>query len=54
MCAEAAYFQVHLFANALARTNSMDTDLIKKNGLDSDFDAPQSCISISAATNHTN
>ena len=54
MCAEAAYFQVHLFANALGQTNSMDTDLIKQNVLGSDFDAPQGCISISAATNHTN
>jgi branched-chain amino acid transport system substrate-binding protein len=54
MCAEAAYFQIHLFANALARANSMDTDLIKQNVLGSDFDAPQGCISISAATNHTN
>jgi ABC-type branched-subunit amino acid transport system substrate-binding protein len=54
MCAEAAYFQIHLFANALARANSMDADLIKQNVLGSDFDAPQGCISISAATNHTN
>jgi hypothetical protein len=31
----------------------MDTDLFKQNVLGSDFDAPQDCISISAATNHT-
>jgi ABC-type branched-subunit amino acid transport system substrate-binding protein len=52
MCAEAAYFQVHLFANALARTNSMNTDLIKQSVLGSDFDAPQGRVSINAATSH--
>jgi branched-chain amino acid transport system substrate-binding protein len=54
MCAEAAYFQVHLLANALALTNSMETDLIKGTVLGSDFDAPQGRISVSAATSHTN
>lgn len=54
MCAEAAYFQVHLFANALAQTNSIDTDIIKQSTLGSDFDAPQGRISVSAATSHTN
>ena len=54
MCAEAAYFQVHLFANALAQTGSMETDAIKPAVLGSDFDAPQGRISISAATSHTN
>lgn len=54
MCAEAAYFQVHLFANTLARTNSMETDLIKQGVLGTDFDAPQGRISISTATSHTN
>jgi ABC-type branched-subunit amino acid transport system substrate-binding protein len=53
MCAEAAYFQVHLFANALAQTNSLDTDLIKQCVLGSDFDAPQGRVSVSAATSHT-
>ncbi len=54
MCAEAAYFQIHLFANALAQTDSIDTDLIKQTVLGSDFDAPQGRISVSAATSHTN
>jgi ABC-type branched-subunit amino acid transport system substrate-binding protein len=53
MCAEAAYFQVHLFANALAQTNSVDTDLIKQCVLGSDFDAPQGRVSVNAATSHT-
>lgn len=54
MCAEAAYFQVHLFANALAQANSIETDHIKKNVFGADFDAPQGRVSVSAATSHTN
>jgi Periplasmic binding protein domain len=54
MCAEAAYFQVHLFANALAQTNSMETDIIKPTVLGAAFDAPQGRISVNAATSHTN
>lgn len=54
MCAEAAYFQVHLFANALTQTNSMEADVIKQTVLGADFDAPQGRISVSAATSHTN
>jgi branched-chain amino acid transport system substrate-binding protein len=54
MCAEAAYFQVHLFANALAETNSMETDLIKQSVLGADYDAPQGRVSVSASTSHTN
>jgi len=53
MCAEAAYFQVHLFAQALAATNSMETDVIKPAVLGADFDAPQGVVSVSAATSHT-
>jgi branched-chain amino acid transport system substrate-binding protein len=53
MCAEAAYFQVHLFANALAQTNSMATDILKPAVLGSDFEAPQGRVSVSAATSHT-
>jgi ABC-type branched-subunit amino acid transport system substrate-binding protein len=54
MCAEAAYFQVYLFANALAETNSMETDLIKQSVLGADYDAPQGRVSVSASTSHTN
>ena len=54
MCAEAAYFQVHMFANALAQTNSMETDVIKPAVLGSDFNAPQGPVSVSATTSHTN
>ena len=54
MCAEAAYFQVHLFANALTETNSMETDLIKQSVLGADYEAPQGRVSVSASTSHTN
>jgi ABC-type branched-subunit amino acid transport system substrate-binding protein len=54
MCAEAAYFQVHLFANALAQANSIETDYIKRNVLGADFEAPQGRVSVSAATSHSN
>ena len=54
MCAEAAYFQVHIFANALFNTNSAETDVIRPAVLGSDFDAPQGRVSISAANSHTN
>jgi len=54
MCAEAAYFQVHIFANALSRTHSIDTDQIRPAVLGSDFDAPQGRVSVSAANGHTN
>jgi ABC-type branched-subunit amino acid transport system substrate-binding protein len=54
MCAEAAYFQVHIFANALAQTNSTETDIIKPAALGADFDAPQGKVSVSPATSHTN
>ena len=38
----------------LARTNSMETDLIKQSVLGTDFEAPQGRVSVSAATSHTN
>jgi ABC-type branched-subunit amino acid transport system substrate-binding protein len=53
MCAEAAYFQVHIFANALAQSNSLETDLIKPAALGLDFDAPQGKVSVSPTTSHT-
>jgi ABC-type branched-subunit amino acid transport system substrate-binding protein len=54
MCAEAAYFQVHIFANALSQANSVDTDRIRPMVLGADFDAPQGRVSVSAANGHTN
>ncbi len=53
MCVEAAYFQVHVFARALARCNSMETDVLRPLVLGSDFDAPQGRICIARENNHT-
>jgi len=54
MCAEAAYFQVHIFSAALGKTNSMETDIIRGMILGSDFEAPQGVVAISPMTSHTN
>jgi branched-chain amino acid transport system substrate-binding protein len=53
MCVEAAYFQIHVFARALAEIDVMDTDLVRMFVLGSEFDAPQGVISIDSETNHT-
>lgn len=54
MCVEAAYFQVHVFAKALERVNSLDTDILRPMVLGSEFDAPQGKVVIDAASAHTN
>ena len=54
MCAEAAYFQVHLLAKALAVTNSLDTDLLRPVVLGSSMEAPQGRISVNPSSNHAN
>jgi branched-chain amino acid transport system substrate-binding protein len=53
MCVEAAYFQVHIFAKALAATNTMDTDILRPMVLGSEFDAPQGRVSIDVSNSHT-
>ena len=53
MCVEAAYFQVHIFAKALAATNTMDTDILRPMVLGSEFNAPQGRISIDGSNSHT-
>lgn len=53
MCAEAAYFQVHMFARALQATNTMDPDVLRPMLLGSSFEAPQGRVSINPASNHT-
>ena len=52
VCAETAYFQVHLFARALAQTNSMATDDLRPVILGSSFEAPQGHVRINAASGH--
>lgn len=52
VCAETAYFQVHLFARALEQTGSAATDDLRPNVLGSSFDAPQGRIKINTASGH--
>jgi branched-chain amino acid transport system substrate-binding protein len=52
MCAEAAYFQVHLLAKALALTNTLDTDVLRPVVLGSSVEAPQGRVTVSPASNH--
>lgn len=54
LCVEAAYFQVHVFARALAEVNTMDPDILRPVVLGSEFDAPQGRIAIDADSSHTN
>lgn len=53
MCAEAAYFQMHIFAKALAATNSTDPEILRPMVLGADFEAPQGRVTINAASHHT-
>jgi len=52
MCAEAAYFQVHIFASTLAETNSLETDALRPMVLGSEFDAPQGRVAINPIWSH--
>lgn len=52
MCVEAAYFQVHFFAHALAMTNSMETNLLRPVVLGAEFEAPQGKVAINASCSH--
>ncbi|MGQ9364906.1 transporter substrate-binding domain-containing protein [Azospirillum sp. ST 5-10] len=53
MSAEAAYFQVHLFARALAMTGSMDPDHLIPAVLGLQLNAPQGRVSVDPDNNHT-
>lgn len=50
---ESAYFQVHVMAQALARTGTQQTDVLRQAILGSEFDAPQGLIRIDPENNHT-
>ena len=52
MCVEAAYFQVHIFAKALAQTNSMETEALRPMVLGSTFEAPQGKVTIDPTCGH--
>lgn len=51
-CVEAAYFQVHMFARALAHADSLDTDILRSTVLGASFDAPQGRVEINASCSH--
>ena len=52
VCAEAAYFQVYLFARALEKTNSLATDDLRPVVLGSAFEAPQGRVRIDPVSGH--
>ncbi len=51
---EAAYFQVHLFAQAMRAAGTADIEALMPELLRSEFDAPQGRVSIDPSTHHTN
>ncbi len=52
MCAEAAYFQVHIWAAALERTGDDAPDLLRPMVLGSSFSAPQGAVAINRSCQH--
>ncbi|MCB1379731.1 MAG: transporter substrate-binding domain-containing protein [Alphaproteobacteria bacterium] len=54
MCVEASYFQVKLFASALAQVNSLDPDLMRPVVLGTTVEAPQGNVSINPSCSHAN
>jgi branched-chain amino acid transport system substrate-binding protein len=53
MCAEASYFQVHLFARALEQANTLDTEVLRSMVLGTSFDAPQGTVTVNPQSGHT-
>ena len=53
MCWEAAYFQVHMFANAMRHSGSDEIDTLLPYLLGSEFDAPQGRVRIDPSNHHT-
>ena len=51
-CVETAYFQVHMFAEALKTSNSLLTDKLRANVLGIDYEAPQGNVSINLSCGH--
>ncbi len=52
MCAEASYFQVHMFAKALEMTNTLDPDVLRPMVLGQSFEAPQGQVCIDENSSH--
>lgn len=53
MCWEAAYFQVHLFANAMRKSDTDEIGRLLPYLLDCEYDAPQGRVKINSQNNHT-
>jgi ABC-type branched-subunit amino acid transport system substrate-binding protein len=53
MCAEASYFQMHLFARALEQANTLDTEVLRAMALGISFDAPQGAVTVDPMSGHT-
>lgn len=51
-CVETAYFQVHMFGEALKRSNSLSTEDLRANVLGVDYEAPQGNVSINMSSGH--
>ncbi|MCP1200595.1 transporter substrate-binding protein [Notoacmeibacter sp. MSK16QG-6] len=54
VCAEAAYFQVHLFKKALELVNTTHPDVLRPVVLGSSLEAPQGTVSINPNCSHAN
>ena len=50
---EAAYFQVHLWAQAVQKAGATTTDAIRKGAAGQQFSAPEGPVTIDARNNHT-
>lgn len=52
-CWESAYFQVHLFANAMRQSGSDDIDALMPHLLGAEYEAPQGRVRIEPSNHHT-
>lgn len=52
-CAEAAYFQVHIFADVLRRVGTLSTEIVRTATLGTIIDAPQGTVQVDPDNNHT-
>lgn len=52
-CIESAYFQVHMFAEALKQSNTLRADILRSNVLGVEYEAPQGTVSLNTSNAHT-
>ena len=52
-CCEASYLQTHMFAIALSKVGTMDTEILRGELLGAEFEAPQGLVKIDPDNNHT-